>query len=300
MTLLRSLTLTCDAPLLHRAALCSLPLTAGRVQYVAAECPHASLPSTPMHRFMFLMLGETILQIIVAIAPGNVVGPADDPFFNIPMVTAAYGFVLACSMMLSFRSMVRGQLDNYDRTNTGLAKQASETDALMQTLVATQAQQAPVGPAASDDPSRASSTVDRGPQRGSIIKKLIDTTALDTRFEKKAERLLMSMHMYNLVNSLLWQTKALSIMLVGVGVKCATQSAGVPCPTKASRPWCCPGRCGWVAGGLQAGCGWVAGGLRVGCGWAAGQRSSLPPLNVPCAQAGHLRSNRFCGRALRL
>jgi hypothetical protein len=84
-----------------------------------------------LHRnneFMFLMLGETVLQIIVAVDPGEVARPGEDPFFNVSVGVAAAGFVIAASMMFSFRSMVRGQIENYDRTNAGLANQGREME----------------------------------------------------------------------------------------------------------------------------------------------------------------------------
>ena len=82
-----------------------------------------------LHRnneFMFLMLGETVLQIIVAISPGDVAKAGEDPFFNDAALTAAGGFVVAVCMMFSFRRMVAGQLENYERTNAGLQAQAKE------------------------------------------------------------------------------------------------------------------------------------------------------------------------------
>jgi hypothetical protein len=61
----------------------------------------------------------------------------------------------------------------------------------------------------------------RGGHRQSLMKRMVDTTALDTRFESKAERILLRLQLYNVLTSLLWEVKAVSVMLVGVGVKLA-------------------------------------------------------------------------------
>ena len=54
-----------------------------------------------------------------------------------------------------------------------------------------------------------------------LAKKLVDTTAMNVNYESKAIRVLLHMRLYNMLNTLLWDVKALSIMLVGVGVKLA-------------------------------------------------------------------------------
>ena len=85
------------------------------------------------------MLGETVLQIIIASSPGRVItGDSSDPFFNLSTASAAAGFLLAVCMMLSFRSLVRGQIESYEKTNKGLAHQTSEAEDLAKVLKATQ------------------------------------------------------------------------------------------------------------------------------------------------------------------
>jgi hypothetical protein len=101
-------------------------------------CANAGFVFHRNNEFMFLMLGETVLQIVVAIRPGGVIHPGDDPLFNLSVATAAIGFLIATCMMFSFRAMVRGQLEKYEMTNEGLACQASETEGLMDMVAATQ------------------------------------------------------------------------------------------------------------------------------------------------------------------
>jgi hypothetical protein len=141
-------------------------------------------------------------------------------------------------MMVSFRTMVRGQTEKYEITNAGLARQETETNALL-TVVgfqdkAAQQRNKPkgVGPAAGAPPAvgensriaqrRSSEEEDKITQNHSkLFKKMIDTTALDKNFEAKATRVLLTMALYNVFNTFMWQTNALCIMLVGVGVKLA-------------------------------------------------------------------------------
>lgn len=85
------------------------------------------------------MLGETVLQIIVAISPGEVIiAESPDPLFNLSTASAAAGFLLAVCMMFSFRALVRGQLGSYEKTNEGLATQSSEAENLARMIAATQ------------------------------------------------------------------------------------------------------------------------------------------------------------------
>ena len=97
----------------------------------AAVCANTGFVLHRNNEFMFLMLGETVLQIVVAISPGEVVPPGQDALINVSTATACLGFMLAVCMMFSFRTMVSGQLEGYGRTNTGLEQKAKETEELM-------------------------------------------------------------------------------------------------------------------------------------------------------------------------
>merc|ERR1711871_149787 len=55
----------------------------------------------------------------------------------------------------------------------------------------------------------------------SLFKRMIDTSHLDVRYEPKAVRIVSKMHLYNVLTTFLWETKAFAVMLVGVGVKLA-------------------------------------------------------------------------------
>jgi hypothetical protein len=284
----------------HKALPGALPLERSVVVANAGFIFHRN------NEFMFLMLGETILQIIIALSPGDVAAPADDgadPLFNVSVATASLGFVIAVCMMFSFRSMVRGQQAAAEATNTSLTKQTSETEGLMDIVAATQgfgprrvaaesealmgvvgaspanesAAAKAAGRSTSGSPHRegekpsgapqalpaaegvppqgvpAAGASVRGPseavrvgpaahgvggadpqrrlsqgqadtlavRKSSLMKRMIDTRALDVRFEGKATGIVLTMHLYNVLTSFMWQTKALSVMLVGVGVKLA-------------------------------------------------------------------------------
>ena len=87
-----------------------------------------------LHRnneFMFLMLGETVLQIVIGVSDDLAFESSRESFFNTKAVTATAGFVLAGCMMLSFRAMVAGQLLTYQRTNRGLTKEVEDADSFL-------------------------------------------------------------------------------------------------------------------------------------------------------------------------
>lgn len=204
-------------------------------------CPNTGFVLHRNNEFMFLMLGETVLQIVVAISPGKVSEEGE----GTAVATAAGGFLLAVCMMVSFRAMVRGQLDNYERTNLGLATQAAEAEGLLGMLALSQAPSTPPRLSAQVTPADSNlfgggaqngASSKRAPlggppaapgpragrvNRSSLIKKMIDTKALDERFEAKARRILLHMRMYNVLNTYLWEFKALTVMMTGVGVKLA-------------------------------------------------------------------------------
>ena len=164
-------------------------------------CPNTGFVLHRNNEFMFLMLGETVLQIIVSAEPGEVVPDGQDPLFNTSVATAAVGLSLAVCMMFSFRTMVGGQLQGYGRTNAGLGQQAAETDQLLEKIEnndpAPRPAQANSGPA-SDLPIPPQ---DEGPQRpahrSSLAKRMIDTSALDAKYQEKAIRILLKMKLYN-------------------------------------------------------------------------------------------------------
>lgn len=162
------------------------------------------------------MLGETVLQIVVAIAPGEVIkSPAAgvDPLFNVAGATAACAFVLAVCMMFSFRALIRGQLIGYSKTNMGLATQAKEAEELEAHKRQQAANAAKNGSSPEQEP--------KARKTKNFSSKLMETKSFDVNFEGKAQAILLKMRLYNVLNAVLWQAKSLAVMLVGVGVKLA-------------------------------------------------------------------------------
>jgi len=149
-------------------------------------------------------------------------------FFSDKAATATAGFVLAGCMMYSFQTMVSGQIASYERTNDNLAQATLETDDLMkQTQKASRLARfdAQDSDTRKSRKSRKKSRMLLAPRASNqprkVLAKLIDTTSLSQSFLQRAEAVIIRMRLYNLFNNLLWQAKALAIMLVGVGVKLA-------------------------------------------------------------------------------
>ena len=233
------------------------------------------------NEFMFLMLGETILQIVIgAFDEKSALYEDEDGFFNTKALTATAGFVVAVCMMLSFRAMVEGQLSTYEKTNQGLTAEATETDTLLNQVrknknaalarnesltsnlapsaaivgrssfrgtsrdgtcaaapasnvpapaalaaaAAAPTEEPPKEPRTSTGGGRATRVMSAISQNAGALKKFIDTRSLDKDFATRQQGIVIHMRLYNVVNTLLWQVKALAIMLVGVGVKLAIYS----------------------------------------------------------------------------
>ena len=228
----------------------SLPLERMQV------CANAGFNIHRNNEFMFLMLGETVLQIVVAIAPRAEAASDGEPFVTVRVGTAGVGFVIAMFMMFFFRIMVSGQLTSYGKTNRGLANQTEEHDQLLSHFGATavkrmptrrlstaacmnrmaSAQIAPKDPARTADdasadgggnansPESPSKRRSGGNSATAALKKFVDVNVLtggDAKLEARSEKVLVKMYLYNVLNSLLWEVNAVAVMLVGIGVKLA-------------------------------------------------------------------------------
>jgi len=60
-----------------------------------------------------------------------------------------------------------------------------------------------------------------------LAKRMMDTSALDERSSQRFAAILLTMKLFNVLNTFLWEAKALSIMMVGVGVKMAMNNPTV-------------------------------------------------------------------------
>ena len=161
------------------------------------------------NEFMFLMLGETVLQLVVSTTDQSMTG---DTMANEVTVTTVMGFVLAVAMMYSFMTMSLGQLTSYEQTNEDVLEEINEEQTSKQKRDAKrkslQAQQG--------DEYAALAQHDEALRLGEVV----GPTEL-----LAAERVMLLGRMYNSLNTFLWQTKACSVMLVGVGVKLAIYNA---------------------------------------------------------------------------
>jgi len=54
-----------------------------------------------------------------------------------------------------------------------------------------------------------------------MASKLMETRSFDVKFESKAQNILLTMRLYNVLNAFLWEAKCCAIMMVGIGVKLA-------------------------------------------------------------------------------
>lgn len=120
--------------------------------------------------------------------------------------TAISGFALALCMMFSFRQMVDAQLNSYKRTNKGVKSQAEDEDELVQMLHKDK------------DASGKKWSFVAMVARNKLAEKAAKNNQKLMPLEA-AQRILLVSKMFNVLGVFVWQTKAMCVMLVGVGVK---------------------------------------------------------------------------------
>ena len=162
------------------------------------------------NEFMFLMLGETLLQLVVATTDRSMTG---DTMANEVTVTTVMGFALAVAMMYSFMHMSLGQLTSYEQTNEDVLDEINEEQTSQQRRDAKRKHSAELAQLGFDVGAYAAlAQHDEALRLGDVV----GPTEL-----LAAERMMLTGRMYNSLGTFLWQTKACGVMLVGVGVKLA-------------------------------------------------------------------------------
>jgi hypothetical protein len=199
---------------------------------------------------MFLMLGETVLQIMVTdgnlVAKGTAAVKTDviESLLNATTATATAGLILALAMMFSFRQMVATQLGDYKKANTNLAERVSQSDSLLATIrkstrsMSTSMRKPSIWSSRSKSPtSRSESGSPNALPKRTVRSHSAFHAAedLDVKTmplqappkkptvisERKSQRLLLHMRAFNVVSTVLFTTNALAVLLVGVGIKLA-------------------------------------------------------------------------------
>lgn len=219
-----------------------------------AVCNNMGFIAHRNNEFMFLMLGEAVLQIIVS--DGNAKGQSSvaasndiaASLFNATSATATAGLTLALAMMFSFRQMVVIQLGDYKKANQRTKERATQADSLLAAIRKSTRRMSIARKTSSIWASRG-----RSPPRSNPISPSLGSNAacrstarslstcnlannlqaqpphpegmqdpIDAPMsEKRAQRLLLHMRAANVVSTLLFTTNALAVLLVGVGIKLA-------------------------------------------------------------------------------
>ena len=202
---------------------------------------------------MFLMLGETVLQLVVSDGDskhgsggGRRLGYSNatysyepvydklraDSLVNATTATAAASFLVAMSLMFSFRQMVAKQLASYKSANAGVTSAATKhkevSDVVKGAMKRSATRNISEGVTQDTAGSKQNGQSLKGMSGASKLRELlkhsktIGAVINNTEMhEKRAQTLLLKARFFNVVSSLMWQIKASSVMLVGVGVKLA-------------------------------------------------------------------------------
>lgn len=206
----------------------------------SAVCTNTGFTTHRNNEFMFLMLGEAVLQIIVSEdkLPGSREATGiGDALFNEAVGTAAFAFLLTVSLMFSFRQMVVKQLSTYAAANEGVADVVKDQSRLLHSFHDTRHKRE------QEQAARRSQRTSRGSMIGRLrqnfsekknllsirdlaahfreIREIMKASESSMAFETRAQRLLLVARVNNVISTFIWQVKAVGVMLVGVGVKLA-------------------------------------------------------------------------------
>ena len=167
------------------------------------------------NEFMFLMLGETVLQTVVATAGrSDAEGVQERTMLGLTKLTAIMSFLIAVEMMYCFRSMVAHQITFYQGNNTRMAEDYAEEEKLLADFKASRHRTGDQG-------------VSAKARFAALVKQQQARSAMTTRqakvaeYEHLAQPLLLTAKVWTAVEMTIWQTMAIAVMLVGVGVKLA-------------------------------------------------------------------------------
>lgn len=162
------------------------------------------------NEFMFLMLGETVLQIVVATSmrAGEDIDTSTGNLAYTKLAAAA-SFGLAVEMMYCFRSMVTHQIAFYQGNNKKMAAEREEEKRLLEEFEETQ------------QVSRASTqrSATKLERQIEVSNQLSERHARTASYAANAQQLLLRAKVWTGVQQTMWQIMAVAIMLVGVGVK---------------------------------------------------------------------------------
>ena len=176
------------------------------------------------NEFMFLMLGETVLQMVIATVDDHIEPNGNDVWDTLltgVTSTAVFGFALAMCMLFSFRQMVDGQLSSYTKTNKQVQEEEEDEEAIAQSII--KERQSPVERLPNGTTNNWQLIAAVTPNGETITS--TDENAMTV---EDAQRIVLRGRMFNVLGGFLWQTKAVCVMLVGVAVKLAMYAPMAP------------------------------------------------------------------------
>ena len=177
----------------------AMPIEQCMVPFNAAFVLHRN------NEFMFLMLGETVLQVVLArqlVDGDHAKKEGFDNYhcdFNVLVVCC---FIMAWSLLVSFRAMVQNQIADIEHMNEAVEEEEKEEEVLIK-------KKKSIG----------------GKGLSNLLKKAQVQNELDTvhasyeHVDTETPRDLMHLRVNACFADFLWQLKAMCIMIVGVGVK---------------------------------------------------------------------------------
>jgi len=185
-------------------------------------CPHHGYKYERTNEFMFLMLGEAVLQIVIAAGPRSSAQPEDREHWVLyTRVTATAGFVLATAMMHTFQTIVKEQLEGRHEMNVILGEREAEEAQILHEIEAS-SQQAAVRRRGSF--SNAAAQKSSYAQRQQLIEQMNARQDNAMAVEERAQATIRIWLALSFTELFLWQFNAITVLLMGAALKIAVSN----------------------------------------------------------------------------
>lgn len=192
-------------PLLH----CGVPVERSLV------CPHHGYTYHRTHEFMFLMLGEAVLQIVIAAPPAS--STVDErEWFIATRATALGGFVLAVCLMHTFSSIVTDQLKARHEVNTVVSRRVAEEKTIM-----SQIEQNSKDLRRNSCMKSEAHAQNMADHRNKMITSMNMRQLSAIEMERDAQTTIRRWVYVSAIELFLWQFNAVAVLLVGASLKMA-------------------------------------------------------------------------------
>jgi len=184
-------------------------------------CPHHGYKYERTNEFMFLMLGEAVLQIVIAAGPRSQARPEDREYWMLyTRITAMGSFVLATAMMHTFQTVVKEQLEGRHEMNAIMGEREAEEAKILSEIEKDSSIVARRRGSFSNTAEQKSSYS----RRQELIKQMNTRQEHAMAVEDRAQITIRVWLALSSTELFLWQLNAITVLLVGAALKLAVSN----------------------------------------------------------------------------